>query len=111
VRWSTCIGLAMAIGNLRPDNADQSELSQLVGQVSDRHGRLACVQRQHDPAFCPYGSDLGAPLEPVGAFFFAGLSHHSSSASMPAFPETFHTWLESIARANLMAERQQLSRA
>ena len=69
MRWSTVIGLAMAIGNLRPDNADRCELSQSVGQVSDRHGRLACVQRQHDPAFCPYGSGLRAPLETVGAFF------------------------------------------
>ena len=71
VRTTTCIGLAMAIENLRPNNTDQSELSQPVGAVSDRHGGLAWVQRRHRSRFCPYGSVLRAPLETMGAFFLS----------------------------------------
>ena len=55
---------------LRRDNADRSELSQAVGEVSDRQGGLACVQRLHRYRFCPYGSDLKAPPETVRRFSF-----------------------------------------
>ena len=53
----------MAIGNLRPDNADRCELSQPVGEVSDRHGRLACYKGDTDPLVAPTGRTLERPLK------------------------------------------------